>query len=142
MTLIKEIRKEIARLLSEDTEMQNTFNLHVYDSSQLPGRYNKELCVYSMGSSPTQYPILGKAAGLPVYQYVLYWIVKFESGELEEMEDVADDIENAIYRILAEENFSHTLWRKIVFPNFSLRPLAPGGVNNAHPGRILVRIIT
>jgi len=140
--LIKEIRKEIARVLAADTDLGETMQVHIYDSSQLPGKYNRELCVYSAGSSPTQYPVIGKSSGAPVYQYVLYWIVKFDSGQLAAMEDVCDDVENAVYRILGEENYRNSLWRKIVFPNFSLRPLAPGGVNNAHPGRVLVRIIT
>lgn len=140
--LIKEIRKEIARVLEEDVELAGTMQVHIYNSSQLPGKYMRELCVYSGGSSPTQYPVIGKASGRPVYQYVVYWIVKFGSGDLAAMEDMADDIENAVYRILGEENYSNPLWRKIVFPNFSLRPLAPGGVNNSHPGRVVVRIIT
>jgi len=140
--LIKEIRKEIARLLSLDAEIGGTFQVHVYNSSQLPGKYNNELCVYSGGSSPSQYPVIGKSSGRPVYQYILYWLVKFDQGQLEEKEDLCDDIENAIYRVLGTENYSNTMWRKIVFPHFSLRPLAPGGVNNSHPGRTIVRIIT
>ena len=142
MMLIKEIRKEVARLLSEDPELKDTLEVTVYDSSQLPGRLKHELCVYSIGSSPTQYPVLGKNSGKPIYQYVLYWIVKFGSGELAAKEDVSDDIENAIYRVLGVENYDHSMWRKITFPNFSLRPLAPGGVDNSHPGRVVVRIIT
>ena len=140
MTLMKEVRKEIGRVLSVDTELRDDLLVHVYDSRQMPGTYNNELCVFSGGNSPNRAAIGGSGGGF-VYQYIIQWLIKFDQvDKLAETEDIADDVEDAIYRVLFVENLHNAIWRKIVFPGISLRPLAPGGTQNAHFGRILIRI--
>ena len=140
MAQIKEIRKEVARVLAEDTELKDTLLIHVYDSRQLPGIFNNELCVFSAGNAP-EGTALGKPGGGPAYQYIVQWLMKFDhKDQLAAIEDDADDVENAIYRVLLQENYGNPMWRKVVFPGISMRPLAPGGSQNSHFGRLLVRI--
>lgn len=140
MTQIKEVRKEVARVLAEDPELKDTLLIHVYDSRQLPGKFNNELCVFSAGNAP-EGTALGKPGGSPAYQFIIQWLMKFEDkDQLAVIEDDADDVENAIYRVLLQENYDNIMWRKVVFPNISMRPLAPGGSQNAHFGRLLIRI--
>ena len=141
MAEFKEVRAEIGSLLDSDAAL-TALDVHVYASRQRPGKFNKEICVFSGGNAPNRYASLGNETGGPVYDCVILWLIKFSEGELAEAEDVSDDIENAIYRILLKENYDHALWRKIVFPSKSIRPVAPGGVNNAHFGRISVRFHT
>lgn len=140
MPQIKEVRKEVARVLAEDPELRDTLLMHVFDSRQLPGLYNNELCVFSAGNAPER-TALGKPGGGPVYQYSINWLMKFDhKSQLAAIEDEADDVENAIYRVLLQENYNNPMWRKIVFPNISMRPLAPGSTQNAHYGIIVIRI--
>ena len=138
--LIKEVRHELAALLAADVELSQTLEVHVYDSRQLPGKFNHELCVFSGGAAPNSFAVLGKDTGGPVYQYIVLWLIKFESVDLSEAEDISDDVEQCIYRILLKENYSHAMWRKMRFPSLSIRPIAPGGTQNAHFGRVVVRI--
>ncbi|RLC99988.1 MAG: hypothetical protein DRI46_08385 [Chloroflexi bacterium] len=140
MSKIKEVRAEIAALLVADTELTTTLQVHTYASRQLPGRFERELCVFSGGSAPERGAVLGGGNYGAFYQYVLLWLIKFETDELAAAEDVSDDVEQVIYRVLLEENKRHTLWSKLVFPGISLRPVAPGGTQNAHYGRTVVRI--
>jgi hypothetical protein len=138
---ISATRKYLAGLLEADTEIGTTMQFHVYESRQLPQVYDREIAVFSAGSSPNSYAVLGSATGGPAFQFSIWWLVKFAEGKLDVAEDISDSVENAIYRVLLEENYKTAYWRKILFPQLSLRPLAPGGVQNAHFGRILTRMM-
>lgn len=141
MSAIVDIRKEIARVLEEDSEISDTLQVHVSNSRQLPGKYNNELCVYSGGNAPQKGAALGGPGKDPVYQYIITWLIKFDSKEqLAEAEDVCDNTEHAVYRVLLHENYKNTLWKKVNFPSLSIRPIAPGGTQNSHFGQVLVRM--
>lgn len=140
MSDIKDVRKTIAALLVADTQLTTTLQVHTYNARQLPGRYDRELCVFSAGAAPDRGAVLGGGNHGAFYQFVILWLIKFETDELSEAEDVSDDVENIIYRVLQDENKRHALWSKLTFPNISMRPVAPGGTQNAHYGRAVVRI--
>ena len=134
------IRKEIARLLEADTEISDTLLVHVFASRQLPGDFKREMCVFSGGHAPQKGAALGGPGKDPAYQYVLQWLMLFDVDELAAVEDVCDDFENAVYRVLLHENYKHSMWRKLSFPGLSIRPFAPGRTQNVHFGRTIVRI--
>ena len=140
--IIKSTRKEIAALLLADTELTTTLEVHTYSSRQLPGKFNNELCVFSAGAAPDGGAVLGRGKHGAFCQFVILWLIKFESDELAAAEDISDDVEQVIYRVLLEQNEKHAgYWQKLTFPNISMRPIAPGGTQNAHYGRTVVRII-
>lgn len=139
---IKTVRKEIASLLQADAAI-TAMNVHVYNSRKLPGTFEREVCVFTLGTAPSTYAVLGKDTGGKYYQFAILWVISFDdTAELEEAQDISDDLEEAIYRVLLDENYNHptNMWRKIMFPNLSVRPTAPAGTQNAHLGQTIVRV--
>jgi len=140
MNEIATIKHEVARLLDEDVELTE-LNLHVYSSRQMPMLFERELAVFSIGSAPNQFASLGKNSSGASYRYGIQFIVKYQdAAEFEETEDICLDIENAIYRILGTEYYNHSMWRKIIFPEYSSKPPTEAAVQNVHIGLIEIRI--
>ncbi len=138
-TWIKDVRKELASLLAADVQLTNVLQVHVYNSRQLPGMFDNELCVFSSGNSPAAEESLG-GGGSPTAQFSIFWLCKFKTENLSVVEDTFDDIENALYRVLYKENKRHALWKKLSFPNLSRRLPAPGGTQNSLFAQTVVRV--
>ena len=139
MNEIAVIKHEVARLLDEDTEISG-LNVHIYKARKMPMLYERELAVFSIGSSPSGGRSLGAGRAGAAYRYGIQFIVKYKEDDFEETEDICLDLENAIYRVLADEYYDHTMWRKIVFPGFSTKPPTEAAVQNVHIGLLDIRI--
>lgn len=132
---IKGIRKEIAAVIDADAAM-TALNVKVYPSRKMPLLLDQELCVYSLGTMPSRTKALGRPSITPEYRIGISWITKFTETTFEAQEDLCEDIEGELYRILLEENYSNSpYWREIIFRNYSDKPLNIVGLQNVHYGR-------
>lgn len=143
MNRISELKYIIADLLTADTELQN-YAAKITPSRKMPGDYDREIMIFSQGSLPNVRKGLGHKSISQEYSYAIFWGIQFYKdgpSSLQAMDDLSDLFESAIYRILIEENWNNPEWSKITVPSPAARPPTPGGTQNLHYGRILVRII-
>ena len=139
----KDLKHLIAGLLEADAELQ-ALKCKIYPGRKFPGEFDREIMVFGQGGLPNDSRGLGRKSEKSVYNLAIFWSVPFfkdVSPNLLEADDMSDDIEDAIFRILITENWDNPNWSKISVPSAAIRPPTPGGTQNMHYGRIVVRIV-